>query len=300
MKKIHSSVFEGALYCLLFAAAAVYVEARIRPQVLYYWNPELFLKTFGFFHDIALLPGGITTYADKFLFQLNALPWLGALSTVSFACLAGVFANRIYSALTGIRFSFFIVVPLFFVLCTLNQFRIIPLTKLLSALVVANVFIHLQGKNALLRVGVFFITSCFFILIVHDLYWLFAALCIVSEVLRRDDRWAGVLYAVLASAILFIDHRYLYLLHPKVESTSTPFGVRSTAPPLLRRPSFWDSCCLPLPSPAKRDPFPASLCCPFWSPVMPTSRPGCRVPRPSLACFSLRRSCRHSSPVGGR
>ena len=82
MKKIHPSALKAALYCLLFAAAAMYVEARIRPQVLYYWNPELFLTTFAFFRNTALLPGGMATYADKFLFQLNALPWLGTLSTV--------------------------------------------------------------------------------------------------------------------------------------------------------------------------------------------------------------------------
>jgi len=220
VKKIHFS-FERALYCLLFAAAAIYVEARIRPQVLYHWNPELFLKTFGFFRDIALLPGGLTTYADRFLFQLNALPWVGALSTVSIAFLTGVFANRIYSALARTRSSFFIVVPLFFVLCTLNQFRIIPLSKLLSALLLADVFIHLPGKKALLRVLVFFLTSCFFILIVHDLYWLFAAICMIFEILRRKDRWVGALYAVLALAILSVDHRYLYLLHTKVESPGT-------------------------------------------------------------------------------
>ncbi len=218
MKKIHSSAVQGALYCLLFAAAAMYVEARIRPQVLYYWNPELFLKTFAFFRDIALLPGGITTYADKFLFQLNALPWLGALSIVFFAFLTGVFTNRVYSALTRAHFSFFIVVPLFFVLCTLNQFRIIPLTKLLAAIALADVFIRLPGRSAFLRVGLFFAASCFFILIVHDLYWLFAALCIASEVLRRDDRWVGALYAVLALAILLVDHRYLYLLRTNVEA----------------------------------------------------------------------------------
>jgi hypothetical protein len=221
VKKINASAFEGALYCLLFAGAALYLEARIRPQVLYYWNPELFLKTFAFFRDIALLPGGMTTYADKFLFQLNALPWLGTLSMVSLAFLAGVFANRIHSALTGVRSSFFTIVPLFFVLCTLNQFRIIPLTKLLATLVLADVFIHLPGKNVFPRVLVFLITSCFFILIVHDLYWLFAALCMLFEILRREDRWVGALYAVLAFAILLIDHRYLYLLHPKVESPGT-------------------------------------------------------------------------------
>ena len=220
VKKIRFSVGR-ALYCLLFAAAAIYVEARIRPQVLYYWNPELFLKTFGFFHDIALLPGGLTTYADRFLFQLNALPWVGTLSTVSIAFLTGVFANRIYSALARTRSSFFIVVPLFFVLCTLNQFRIIPLSKLLSALLLADVFIHLPGKKALLRVLVFFLTSCFFILTIHDLYWLFAALCMIFEILRREDRWVGALYAVLALAILSVDHRYLYLLHTKVESPGT-------------------------------------------------------------------------------
>ena len=247
MKKIHSPTVEGAIYCLLFVAAATYVEARIRPQVLYYWNPELFLKTFAFFRDIALLPGGVTTYADKFLFQLNALPWLGTLSTVLLALLTGVFANRIYSALTGVRSSFFLVVPLFFLLCTLNQFRIVPQTKLLFALVVADVFIHLPATKALLRVCVFFITSCVFLLIGHDLYWLLVALCILHEgareargggrvagrpeapaggaggiptrqLLRRGVQWVGASYALLAFALLSVDHRYLYLLHTKVEA----------------------------------------------------------------------------------
>ena len=226
VKKIHPSALKAALYCLLFATAAMYVEARIRPQVLYYWNPELFLTTFAFFRDIALLPGGMATYADKFLLQLNALPWLGTLSTVSLAFLIGVFANRIYSALTRVRSSLFTVVPLFFVLCTLNQFRIIPLTKLLAALVLADIFIRLPVAKAWLRGGIFLITSCFFLLIVHDLYWLFAALCMVSEILHRPTRWAGVLYAVFASALLLIDNRYLYLLHTKVES---PLAALSTA-----------------------------------------------------------------------
>jgi hypothetical protein len=215
--KLRSSTLRGALNCILFAAAILYLEARIRPQVLYYWNPELFPKTFAFFSEIALLPGGLTTYADKFLFQLNALPWLGALSTASFAFLAGVFSNRIYSALTNTRSSFFLVLPLFFVLCTLNQFRILPLTKLLSALVLADVFIRLPARNALLRIFFFFIASCFFILTIQDLYWLFVALCILSEILRREDRRVGVWYAVLAFVMLWVDHRYLYLVHTKVE-----------------------------------------------------------------------------------
>ena len=220
MKRIPSATLERALYWLLFALGAIYLEARIHPQVLYHWNPGLFLRTFAFFRDIALLPGGITTYADKFLFQLNALPWLGTLSTVALAYLTGVFANRIYSALARAPSSAFTVVPLFFVLCTLNQFRIIPLTNVLLALVLADVFIHLPGAKASIRVSVFCAASCFFILIVHDLYWLFVALCILSEVLRRDHRWLGALYAGLAFAILSIDHRYLYLSHTAVQSPS--------------------------------------------------------------------------------
>ena len=217
VKRNHSFVLQGALYCILFAAAAIYIEARIRPQVLYYWNPELFLTTFGFFREIALLPGGLTTYADKFLFQLNALPWLGALSTVSFALLAGIFSNRIYSTITRARPSLFTAVPLFFFLCTLNQFRVIPLSKLLATLVIADVFIRLPIAKALLRAFVFLVASCFFILIVEDLYWLFAALCILSAILRHEARWAGLLYAALALLVLSVDHRYLYLSHAKVE-----------------------------------------------------------------------------------
>ena len=221
VKKLRFSLFEASLYCLLFAAATVYIEARIKPQVLYHWNPVLFLKTFAFFRDIALLPGGITTYADKFLFQLNALPWLGALSTVSLAFLTGIFASRISSALTGARLSFFTVLPPFFVLCTLNQFRIIPLVKLLSALLVADVFLRLPARNAVLRVGVFLITSCFYLLVAHDLYWLFAALCVISEIPRREHRWHGAFYAILALLILSIDRRYFfYLLHTHLQSPS--------------------------------------------------------------------------------
>ena len=226
MKKLNSSTLRAALYCILFAAATLYIEVRIRPQVLYYWNPELFLTTFAFFRDTALLPGGLTTYADKFLFQLNALPWLGASAAVLLALLAGVVSNRIFSTLTNTRASIFTAVPLFVVLCTLNQFRIIPLTKLLSALVVADVFIRLPAWKASFRILLFFFASCFFILTIQDLYCLFVALCILSETLRRDDRRLGVLYAVLAFIILSIDHRYLYLVHPRVES---PGNALSTA-----------------------------------------------------------------------
>lgn len=225
MKKLHSSILQGALYCILFAAAVIYVEARIKPQVLYYWNPELFLTTFAFFRDIALLPGGLTTYADKFLFQVNALPWLGALSTVSLAFLAGAFANRIYSALTGARSSLFTVVPLFFLLVTLNQFRVIPLAKLLSTLVLADFFIRLPPSKALVRAFFFLIASCLFILLVQDLYWLFAALCILSEILRHEDRWGGALYATFALLLLSVDHRYLYLSHAKVASPATALSA---------------------------------------------------------------------------
>jgi hypothetical protein len=219
VKKIHFSAFEAIVYCLLFAAAAIYVEARIKPQVLYYWNPELFLKTFAYFRDIALLPGGITTYADKFLFQLNALHWLGALAIVAVSFLIGVFSFRIVASIARVRFSFFIVVPLLLALCTLNQFRIIPLTKLLASLVFTDVFIRLPVKKPSVRAVLFSVVSCVFMLTVHDLYWLFVALCMMHEILRREDRWIGALYAVLAFVILWIDYRYFsYLLHTKVQS----------------------------------------------------------------------------------
>ena len=219
MKKIPSFAFEAIVYCLLFAAAAIYIEGKIVPQSLYYWNPVLFLKTFDFFREIAILPGGITTYGDNFLFQLTALPWLGTLAIVAVSFLIGVFSFRIVAAITRVRPAFFIVVPLFFVLCTLNQFRIIPLTKLLAALAVADVFFRLPAKNAFVRVLLFSVVSCIYMLTVYQFYWLFVALFMMYEILRREDRWRGILYAALAFVILSIDYRYFsYLLHTKVES----------------------------------------------------------------------------------
>jgi hypothetical protein len=227
MKKIHSFTFEAIVYCLLFAAAAIYIEVKIVPQSLYFWNPVLFLKTFDFFREIAMLPGGITTYGDDFLFQLNAIPWLGTLSFVAVSFLIGVFSFRIIAAITRVRLSFFIVVPLFFVLCTLNQFRIIPLTKLLAALAVVDVFFHLPAKNAVARAVLFSLVSCAYMLAVYQLFWLFVALCMMYEILRREDKWRETLYATVAMVILLIDFRYFsYLVHTKVEA---PFSALAGA-----------------------------------------------------------------------
>jgi hypothetical protein len=219
MKKIHSFAFEAIVYCLLFAAAAIYIEGKIVPQSLYYWNPVLFLKTFDFFREIAILPGGITTYGDNFLFQLTALPWLGTLAIVAVSFLIGVFSFRIVAEITRVRLAFFLVVPLFFVLCTLNQFRVIPLTKLLAALVVADVFFRLPSKKVFIRVLLFSVISCVYMLTIYQFYWFFVALCMTNEILRREDRWRGALYAAIAMVILLIDYRYFsYLLHTKVEA----------------------------------------------------------------------------------
>jgi hypothetical protein len=219
VKKILSFSFEAMVYCLLFAAAAVYIEVKVLPQSLYHWNPVLFLKTFDFFREIAMLPGGITTYGDNFLFQLSAIPWLGTLAIVAVSFLIGVFSFRIVAAISHVRLSFFIVVPLFFVLCALNQFRIIPLTKLLAALAVADVFIRLPAKNAFLRTVLFSVVSCVYMLTVYQFYWLFVALCMTNEILRREDKWRGVLYAAMAIVILSIDYRYFsFLVHTKVEA----------------------------------------------------------------------------------
>jgi hypothetical protein len=227
MKKKRSFIFEAMVYCLLFVAAAIYIEVKIVPQSLYFWNPVLFLKTFDFFREIAMLPGGITTYGDNFLFQLNAIPWLGTLAIVAVSFLIGVFSFRIIAAITRVRLAFFIVVPMFFVLCTLNQFRIIPLTKLLAALAVADVFIRLSGKNAFVRSVLFFLVSCVYMLAVNQLYWLFVALCMTYEMLRREDRWRGTLYAAMAIVILLIDYRYFsYLVNIKVEA---PFSALAGA-----------------------------------------------------------------------
>jgi hypothetical protein len=227
VKKIHSVIFEAMVYCFLFAAAAIYIEVKIMPQSLYYWNPELFLKTFEFFRGIAILPGGITTYGDKFLFQLNALPWVGTLATVAASFLIGVFSFRIVAATTRVRPAFLIVVPMFFVLCTLNQFRVIPLTKLLASLAVADIFIRLPAKNAFVRAVLFSVVSCVYMLTVYQFYWVFVALCMMDEMLRREDKWRGTLYAAMAIIILLIDYRYFsYLLHTKVES---PFSALTGA-----------------------------------------------------------------------
>jgi hypothetical protein len=174
-----------------------------------------------------MLPGGITTYGDNFLFQLNAIPWLGTLAIVAVSFLIGVFSFRIVAAITRVRLSFFIVVPLFFVLCTLNQFRIIPLTKLLAALAVADVFFRLPVKNTVARAMLFSIVSFVYMLTVYQLYWLFVALCMLYEILRREDKWRGALYATVAMVILLVDFRYFsYLVHTKVEA---PFSALAGA-----------------------------------------------------------------------
>jgi hypothetical protein len=208
-----------------FLIAIIYVWFRIDPRLLYYDQPEIFLKSFDFFKNFINTPGGISTYFNKFFFQLNYYPFLGSFIIVSLAYLIGFSHFLVIKKQYNNNLLILILLPPFFTLLTLNQYISLPAIKILITLIFINTFILLPVKKLYQRIFFFFIFSIVVFYITKELYGLFVILCTIFEMLRSNKKIIPISYFSIQLLIVFLDYNYLFYL--QFTRTIQPFSFFS-------------------------------------------------------------------------
>lgn len=215
---------------LFFIFCYLYIWIRIDPRLLYHRNPGLFLWDIEFFKSFLIYPGGIAEYISKFLLEFYYFGWAGAFVIVLLSFLICInyrwFLNNILSGPSN-KIGVLFLIPAFCILNIYNRYSDISLVGLLFALVLANLYIRINAKTIWLKLISYIILSIIMHYIAFSYYWLFAALCVIWEVLRNRkyilaSLYIGIeilLYLFTGGYILYwADRNILYYLFPYFSS----------------------------------------------------------------------------------
>jgi hypothetical protein len=187
----------------LFVVFYYYVLLRIRPELFYQQQPQVFLFESYFFFDLVSHPGGIVDYVAAFLSPLFVWDWLGALvvtSLVTFIC----WATRALPA-PGVRFTGKVtyLLPAILILMVLGQY-IHPVRLCVGlgiAMLGANLYARASGCHIAVRIVVFAMASIAVYFAVAGIYVVFACLCGCHEWFAKRQRWFGAV-CVLCAAVM--------------------------------------------------------------------------------------------------
>ena len=187
----------------LWGGFYLYVLLRVRPELFYHQEPNVFLFDSHYFASFWDHPGGLVDYVSSFLSPLLVSGWLGA-AIVTLLTLALCLAIRWFLAgLAGDVGRFVHLMPAVFVVMGLGQYNpVIALCiGLCVALAFANVYVRVGVRRPSARLLMFVVVSPLVYYVAAEFYVVFAALCGVSEWLARKQRWLGII-CVLSAAFI--------------------------------------------------------------------------------------------------
>lgn len=179
-----------------------YVCYRVRPELLYYLRPHVFLLDRSFFFETVSRPGGLVDYVSAFLCPWFAWDWLGAAIIVALVALICAATRSLISAVgqRGGEIAYWL--PAVFLVLLLGQYcHPTPLCVGLGLMLLGvNLYVRLGALRVLIRVAVFLAALAAFFFLAAGMCVVFACLCACCEgfVQRRRVLAAGYLLCGLA------------------------------------------------------------------------------------------------------
>lgn len=219
------AIQELIFFSLFFVYLWVKVDLRLIYSAGTLTNFPVFYKGWAFFLQCLSQPGGLVDYASAFFSQLFYFSWAGALvvtlqAWVMGRCTGYVLARTDTPGARWLRFA-----PPALVLVTYVRYSyhfpttMAFLVSLLLACLDIGLVSKLEGKtqgrssatgSALLSLVVFVVVSIAAYAATAGAYWLFVALCVLYESLRRQ-RWPlGLGYVLLAVLISYTEGLVLF------------------------------------------------------------------------------------------
>lgn len=187
----------------LFVAFYCYVLLRIRADLFYQQQPDVFLFDSYFFAAYVGHPGGLVEYASAFLSPLFAFGWLGALIVTLLAAFICLATHRFLAALAGAGGWFLFLIPALLILMMLGRYNhpVSLCVGLCLVLGVTSVYVRIGHVSWAVRLAAFVIVSALAYYAAAGLYVVFALLCGIVEWRVHRRRVLAVGYVVSAAVV---------------------------------------------------------------------------------------------------
>ena len=215
---------------IVFVFIFLFILFGVDPRLVYHAQEPAFLLDAEFFSGFSGYPGGLIWYISAFFTQFYRYPPAGAFIITLFIVLnyrqTVVFLKSIGFSRYRETVSVLPAVLLFAAYCG----YLLPLSYaigLFIALLFSNLYASCPSCKTALRLLLFVISAAIVYYTAGTGAVLFAALCVISEVLLRKKYAAGAIMAVIVSLLPFIAARFLFVI--SVQSAySDFFGVKTS------------------------------------------------------------------------
>jgi hypothetical protein len=206
-----------AFPALVFFAVFLYLWLYLDPALLYcYFMPSREFPCFStgmeFFKSFLPYQGGPAAYAAAFLSQLYHWSWLGAVVITSVAGLLCLATAGVFNCLGGTRLRALHYVPAVLMLMLYGQFShpLAAALALLTALLLANLYMRLAPRNGWLAAAAFVALFAAAYYLTAGACLVFAGLCATFELLSRRRVLPGAAFVALAPILAFLAERYVF------------------------------------------------------------------------------------------
>ncbi len=224
-----------AISIVFCAGCFFYLWLRIDPALYYVAQEPVFQCTAGFLSDYLSYPGGIIDYGSAFLSQFFVFPLAGALIVTILFFLISFATLHIFRLIDGNHAKHaehgwctaHLFPPALCVVLQSNYYHPLSITiGFAAALFTFMLFGYLKGRPALARLCAYFFLAIFLYYIAAGVLLLFAALCILYEIVIKRRWIIGVAYGAIAGIVPFFAGEYLFLISLREAYLHLlPFGV---------------------------------------------------------------------------
>ena len=204
----------GTLFFFLFY---VYLWVGVDLRLMYQGggmieNFPCFFRGWGFFLEHVSYPGGFAEYISSFLSQLFYVGWAGAAVVTVQAWLIFFCVDWIVKAMTGRRVGWVRFIPAILMLILYSQYayQFTTATAVLAGLVFTCVYLKARTASEAVNLVIFSVLFAVTDYIAGGGCLLFALLCVIYEVFFRYRWRSGLLYLLLAPAILYIEGIWVF------------------------------------------------------------------------------------------
>jgi hypothetical protein len=194
----------------LSAVFYLYVALRIRPELFYHQQADVFLLDSHFFYGMVSHPGGVVDYLSAFLSPWFAWDWLGAFVVTLLVAIICLATRGLVAAFSGSAGEIAYLVPALLLLMVLGQY-IHPVRLCVGlgiALLGANLYFRLGGYHVTLRLATFLVGSVLVYFAAAGWYSILACLCGCYEWSVKRRRWFGAVCVLSAAAVPYAASRW--------------------------------------------------------------------------------------------
>jgi len=203
---------------VLFVSFYLYLWLVVDSRFIYYGNEVIvdypvFFRGWAFFRETVFRPGGLVVYISRFLSEFLYYSWTGALVITALAWGLYITTKAIIDKTEARRFRELSYASPILMLILYSRYThyIVVILALLLALIFAYFYLNFRSATADKSAGkmksiiIFLFMSVVLYTAAAAAYFVFAALCVIYEVLFSRRRWLGVLYLFLAVVIAYVE-----------------------------------------------------------------------------------------------